>query len=340
MTQHTPAIHKSRGFKFYLAAAGLILLLIGLIASVRIGAADIHLSTIWQSFFFFDASMEKHLMVVTLRLPRAILALIVGSSLALAGALMQAMTRNPLASPQIFGINAGASLIVVFSIVFFPSLPAHALLYAAFLGATLGGMIVYAMASGGGMTPVKLALSGMAVHLFLSSLSEGLIMFNEHTTESVLYWLVGAVDGATWDDVKRIFPWFAGGLLGTIWLARPITIFVLGDELAKGMGQRTEWVRMAAGVLVIILAGSSVAIAGPIGFIGLVIPHITRKLVGEDYRAVLPFSALLGAILLVYADIASRFIAYPFESPVGIVTAMIGAPYFLYLARQGRRMMK
>lgn len=332
-----PNTIKSRGIKALYLTAGLLALLIGLMASISIGAADIQISTVLKSLFSFDGSKE-HLMVRTLRVPRALLAALVGASLAVAGALMQALTRNPLASPQIFGINAGASLVVVFSVVFFPSLGSAALVYSAFLGAALGGLIVYSMASGGGMTPVKLALAGMAVHFLLSSLTEGLIIFNEQTTESILYWLVGAVDGAAWLDVMNLLPWSLAGIAAALALSSSITILGLGDDVARGLGQRTGWVRLAAGTIVILLAGASVAVAGPISFIGLIIPHIARRLVGEDYRSVLPFSAVLGALLLVYADIASRYIAYPFESPVGIVTALIGAPFFLYLARNRRNM--
>lgn len=311
------------------------ILVIGLLGSIWFGMADISLVTAIKSIIFSENSKED-LIIRTLRLPRAIVGALIGANLAVAGALMQAITRNPLASPQVFGINAGASLVVVASVIFFPNISPTLLVYSAFMGAALGGIFVYSMGSSGGITPVKLALAGMVVHFFLSSLTEGLIIFNEKTTESVLYWLVGSIDGSTWQDVGLILPWTVIGLVTALSLAPAMTILGLGDDVAKGLGQRIELIRLAAGVTVIVLAGASVAVAGPIGFVGLIIPHIVRQLVGVDYRLVVPFSAIFGASLLVYADILARFIAYPFESPVGIVTALLGTPFFLYLARKGR----
>lgn len=162
-----------------------------------------------------------------------------------------------------------------------------------------------------------------------------MIIFNEQAKD-VLYWLVGSINGKTWAHVNMILPWSLFGLLVAAMFSRSVSILVLGENMAQGLGQRVYRIRILAGILVIILAGSSVAVAGPVGFVGLIIPHIVRRLVGGDYRRIIPFSALFGALLLVYADILARFIAYPFESPVGIVTAMIGAPFFLYLVKRGR----
>ncbi len=313
------------------------LLVLGILLSVVIGVADIKIQTVLESVLSFNQSKE-HLIVRTLRLPRAMLAVFVGANLAVAGALMQAITRNPLASPQVFGINAGASFTVVASIVLFPGLSSSSLVYFAFVGAAMGGMIVYSAGGLGGMTPVKLALAGMAVHLLLSSLTEGIMILHENSTQNVIFWLTGAIDGSDWEDIHTLFPWSIVGMIGAICLAGPITILGLGEDVAKGLGQKIALIRLLAGLVVIVLAGASVAVAGPIGFIGLIIPHIMRHWLGVDYRYVIPFSALFGAILLVYADVLSRFIAYPFESPVGIVTSLIGAPFFLYLVYQGRKL--
>lgn len=319
----------------FTAIIGSILLILGVILSISVGSANITAEIIFKSIFHWDESKEQ-VIVRTLRLPRAVIGVLVGANLAVAGALMQAITRNSLASPQVFGVNAGASFILVSSFVFFPNLPSSSLVYFAFIGAALGGIAVYSFASGGGMTHVKLALAGMAVHFFLSSLTQGMIIFNEQAKDA-LYWLVGAINGKSWTHVNIILPWSLTGLALSIVFAKSISILVLGESMAQGLGQKINRIRILAGALVIILAGSSVAVAGPIGFVGLIIPHISRKLVGGDYRSIIPFSALFGALLLVYADIFSRFIAYPFESPVGIVTAIIGAPFFLYLAKQGRQ---
>jgi ABC-type Fe3+-siderophore transport system permease subunit len=321
-----------------LATVSFSLLIIGLMASIYIGISEISFAQALQSLITFDDSKES-LIVRDLRLPRAIIAAIVGANLAVAGGLMQAVTRNPLASPQVFGVNAGASLVVVLFVVLIPNITPSMLVYLAFIGAALGGAVVYSLASSGsGMSPVKLALAGMAVHMFFTSIVETIILFHEHSTANVLYWLAGSVDGREWKHVKTILPWSVVGILLAIGMGKSMTILGLGEDVAKGLGQRVERIRLGAGALVIILAGVSVAVAGPIGFVGLIVPHIVRYMVGNDYKLILPFSALCGAILLVYADVLSRFIAYPFESPVGIVTALIGGPFFLYLARRGGKL--
>ncbi|QGQ45869.1 FecCD family ABC transporter permease [Metabacillus sediminilitoris] len=316
------------------AITAIILLISGIIISILVGAADINVAMVLKSFFEINPSKED-LIIQTLRLPRALIGALVGANLAVAGALMQAITRNSLASPQVFGVNAGASFFIVMAFAFFPNLSSTSLVFIAFIGAAVGGITVYSFASGGGMTHVKLALAGITVHLLLSSLTQSVIIFNEQAKD-VLYWLVGSINGKTWTHVHIILPWSLIGLLVALSFSRSISILVLGESTAKGLGQKVDRIRILAGILVIILAGSSVAVAGPVGFIGLIVPHIVRRLVGGDYRRIIPFSALFGALLLVYSDILARFIAYPFESPVGIVTALIGAPFFLYLARKGR----
>ncbi|MYL30692.1 iron chelate uptake ABC transporter family permease subunit [Halobacillus halophilus] len=316
---------------------GILLLLAGFTASLSIGAYSISFSEVFGLLFSPDGSKASSI-IETIRLPRAVTGVVIGMCLASAGGLMQAITNNPLASPQVFGVNAGASLMVVIGVVLFPGLGAGTLVYAAFLGAAAGGAAVYYMAStGGGMTPVKLALSGITIHLLLSSMIEGVVLFHETSTEDVLFWLAGGIDGRAWPDVQLLLPWAAVGLFGAVVIGKPLTTLGLGDDVAQGLGQKIGWIRGGAAILVVILAGISVAVAGPIGFIGLIIPNIIRKLLGPDYRILLPVSALYGAVLLTSADVLSRFISYPGEAPVGIVTALIGAPFFLYLAGRGGR---
>ena len=274
--------------------------------------------------------------MTTLRLPRLLLGLLLGANLAVAGALMQAVTRNPLASPQVFGVNAGASLFVVLALLLFPALGTANLVYFAFFGAMIGGLLVFSFASVRGMTSLKLALVGMAIHLLLTSLTKGLILFNDRIT-NVLYWLSGSISDSGWIEVRLILPWSIIGLILAFSLAKSLAIFQLGQDVAVGLGQNITRIRMLAAVAVVLLAGVTVAVAGAIGFIGLMVPHIVRRLVGEDYRYVLPISALCGGLLLTYADVLARFIAYPYESPVGIVTALLGAPFFLYLAKRQTR---
>ncbi|MDH2364020.1 FecCD family ABC transporter permease [Priestia megaterium] len=327
-------IKKQRARRYIIGFISVFLLIAGIFIHVSVGSSSIGITDVIKALFQPDNSKQTTV-IQTLRLPRAVLAALIGASLAVAGALMQAITRNSLASPQVFGVNAGASLAIVVATILFPELHSKTTVYFAFLGSALGGITVYLFAAGGKVTHIKLALAGMAVHLFLSSLTQGVIVLNEDATD-VLYWLVGSINGKNWSHVLILLPWSVFGLLAAFIMGRSISILVLGENMAIGLGEKVQWIRLVSGVIVIILAGSSVAVAGPIGFIGLMVPHIARKLVGGDYQRILPFSALLGGILLIYADILSRFIAYPFESPVGIVTALIGAPFFLYLARKGR----
>ncbi|ANY67645.1 iron-siderophore ABC transporter permease [Paenibacillus sp. BIHB 4019] len=313
---------------------GSLLLIIGLFTSIVIGVTDISAGSSIKSLFVWTGSKEQ-LIIQTLRLPRALVGGLVGAGLAVAGAIMQALTRNPLASPQVFGINAGASLAVVASVVLVSSATSIHLVYFAFAGAAFGGAIIYFCASAGGLTPVKLALAGMSIHFLLSSLTQGLILFDENATD-VLFWLAGSLNNSNWNAVQQLLPWSIIGLTTAILLSGSISILGLGDETSKSLGQRVALIRLAASAIVIILAGSAVSVTGPIGFIGLMVPHIVRKMVGQDYRVILPLSALFGAVVLTYADALARLLAYPFETPVGIVTALIGGPFFLYLARKER----
>ncbi|AKG05064.1 iron-siderophore ABC transporter permease [Salimicrobium jeotgali] len=314
--------------------AGLLLLTASVYFSLSIGAYTVSMSDLIGGVTG-GSSTEAAEVVRTLRLPRALVAVLIGAGLAVAGAIMQAMTNNPLASPQIFGVNAGGSLLVVLAVVLFPDFSPSEIVYFAFIGAALGGGLVFFTASSGGMTPVKLALAGITIHMFLTSLIESVVIFNETSTEDVLFWLAGGVDGTDWGDVQLLLVWVGSGLAAAMLLSPSFTIMSLGEEVARGLGQRVVWMRMAASLIVVLLAGAAVSIAGPIGFVGLIIPHIARKLVGTDYKIVLPVCALFGGILLSVSDVLSRFIAFPAESPVGIVTALIGAPFFLYLAQKG-----
>ncbi|ACB60869.1 transport system permease protein [Exiguobacterium sibiricum 255-15] len=312
----------------------LLIVLIGLSSylSLFLGVTTIRPLEAIREWSSGDLSKET-LVLTTLRLPRLVLGLILGANLAVAGALMQAVTRNPLASPQVFGVNAGASLFVILALLLFPALGTANLVYFAFFGAMIGGLLVFSFASVRGMTSLKLALVGMAIHLLLTSLTKGLILFNDRIT-NVLYWLSGSISDSGWLEVRLIVPWSIIGLILAFSLAKSLAIFQLGQDVAVGLGQNITRIRMLAAVAVVLLAGVTVAVAGAIGFIGLMVPHIVRRLVGEDYRYVLPVSALCGGLLLTSADVLARFIAYPYESPVGIVTALLGAPFFLYLAKR------
>ncbi|NJK64196.1 MAG: iron ABC transporter permease [Synechococcaceae cyanobacterium SM2_3_1] len=319
------------GFGLLLLA---VILALSLMASLALGAADISPASVWQALFFFDNSTE-HLIIRTVRLPRSLVALLVGAALGVAGAIMQGLTRNPLADPGILGINAGAALTVVGTVFFLGPASASLYTWSAFAGAGLAAVAVYGLGSLGrsGLTPLNLTIAGAALTAFLSSLTTALLLLSQRTLEEIRFWLAGSVAGRDLVLVGEIFPYVVLGMLAAILLSKQITILSLGDEVATGLGQKTLWIKTAAAAVVVVLAGSSVAAAGPIGFVGLVIPHIIRILVGVDYRWILPYSAVAGGILLLVSDIAARLLIRPQELPVGIMTALVGAPVFLYLAR-------
>lgn len=312
----------------------LLLLLLAMLTSVAFGAAQISAGDVWRALFAFDGS-TSHLIIRTLRVPRALIAALVGAALAVAGAVMQGLTRNPMADPGILGINAGAALGVVGAVFFLriTSLPYYALF--AFAGATVTAVAVYGLGSmgRGGPTPLKLTIAGAAITALLSSFTTGMLILNQRTLEEVRFWLAGSIAGRDLGLLMQAAPYMLAGLVLALILGRQITTLSLGEDTAKGLGQRTGWVKILSAIAVVLLAGGSVAIAGPIGFVGLVIPHVVRLFAGVDYRWILPYAALTGAIFLVISDVAARLILRPLELPVGIMTALIGGPFFIYLVR-------
>ncbi|MFS4465785.1 FecCD family ABC transporter permease [Staphylococcus haemolyticus] len=302
--------------------------------NLAIGSSEIHAKHIFE-YFFTSINNKQTFLIHNVRMPRMIGGLLIGGALALAGLLMQAITRNPLASPQIFGVNSGASFVIVLVTILIPSLGNYAT-YLAFLGAFIGGLTVYILSgSTKKITPIKLALAGMAIHLFFSSLTQGIIILNEDSNTTVMFWLVGSLNGLKWTAVLSVMPWLILSLIITMLLGRQLTIMGLGDDIAKGLGQKTQLIRIVIGILVIVLAGASVSIAGPIGFIGLIVPHIVKRYISKDYFLMVPLTFLIGADLLLLSDMLSRLITFPYESPVGIVTSFVGAIYFLLITLKG-----
>ncbi|ASA21191.1 FecCD family ABC transporter permease [Paenibacillus donghaensis] len=329
---------RSRSRKLAGLAAGMILLAVMMLSSILFGLQQFGIQELWQAYAAFDGSNE-HLILTTTRVPRTLIAAAVGASLAVAGTLMQALTRNPLASPSLFGVNSGASLFIVIGIVAFgPSLTLGSMIWIAFAGAAMTSMLVYALGAGGrrGFEPVRLTLAGAAVAAFASSVTSGLILINKQSLESALFWMIGSVSGRKLEHLLIVAPYMAAGLLLSLLLSGALNVMALGEESARGLGQRMLLLRAWTALAVVLLAGSAVAAAGPIAFVGLVIPHLCRSLVGNNHRWLLPYCALTGALLLVSADLASRFVLMPKEIPVGVATALIGVPFLIYIARRGR----
>lgn len=320
---------------YFILGFGWIFIILAVAGSIQLGASNINYTTVWKSLFFYDANNPAHVIIHELRLPRAIAALCVGAGLAVSGSVMQGMTRNPLASPSILGVTSGSLFLMAIAYAFFPGISYRSLIFVSFAGAGLGAALVFSITalSRGGNTTVKLALAGSAVTSLLSALSTAIgLRFN--ISKDLSYWYAGGVSGVQSSQLKYVIPAIIAGIIIAVAISRAVTILSLGEEIAKGIGQNTVFVYIAGIVAVLLLTGAAVSIAGMIGFVGLVIPHITRFLVGSDYSLIIPCSAILGALLLIIADDAAKMINAPFETPVGAVTAIIGVPFFLYLARK------
>lgn len=275
---------------------------------------------------------------VVVRIPRTLLALVAGAALGLAGAIMQGVTRNPLADPGILGVNMGASLAVVVGVAWFDMASAQAYIWTAIAGAGFTATFVYLIGAlgRGGATPLKLALAGAATSVAFSSLVIAVVLPRADIAGGIHSWQIGGVGGATFDRLSHVVPFLAVGFVISLLSARKLNLLALGDELAAGLGERVATARAVAALGAILLCGAITAVCGPIGFLGLVVPHLCRLLVGVDHRWLLPFSALGGACLLLAADIAGRIVARPAEIDVGIVTAFVGAPFFIWIVRRQR----
>lgn len=313
---------------------GTIALIICLIYSITLGARDIPLRIILESFTRFDHSFD-HLVIQTVRLPRSLMAIAVGAALAVSGAVMQGLTRNPLAETGILGIESGGALAVVITLFVFGSSSLTVYAGVAFLGAAIAAISVYALGTlgRGGATPLNLTVAGAALSAFIFSIKTSILIVSQRTLDEIRFWLAGSLAGRDLDLFLQVLPFLLGGLLLAFLLSRQITTLSLGEDIAKSLGQQTAWIKVLSAISIVLLAGSSVAIAGPVGFVGLVVPHIVRFFIKTDYRWILPYSAVLGAILLLVADIAARVLLKPQEIPVGVMTAIIGAPVFVYLAK-------
>jgi iron complex transport system permease protein len=316
---------------------GLGVLAATVLLSLGVGSVEIPWRTAVAALTDFDGSNE-HLIVRSLRLPRTVIGLGVGSSLAVAGVALQAVTRNALASPTIFGINAGASFAITTAVYVLGVVTPSMYVWFAFAGALVVSVLVYAIAAvgRGGATPMKLALAGAVMTALLGSWISALLVFNQRTLEEVRFWLAGSLSGRDLGVFVQVVPFMVVGLVALLAMSRQFNTMALGEQVATGLGQNTTRVRVVATVAVVLLAGASVAAAGPIGFVGLAVPHAVRTIVGSDHRWLLPYSAILGPVLLLLSDVLGRIVMRPGEIQVGIVTAIVGAPVLVHLVRQRR----
>ncbi len=305
-------------------------------ASVGYGSKPIPLGTVWDAIWNYDASLNDHLIVRSLRVPRTGLGLVVGAALGVAGAVMQGVTRNPLADPGILGIEAGAALAVVIGIYSFGLASLTGYVWFAFAGAAVASAVVYALGSlgRGGATPVKLALAGAAMASLLGSFTSAILLLDVATLDQFRFWVVGSLAGRDNTIAVAVLPFLAVGFVLALGSARQLNVLALGQDMARSLGQRVQLARLNAALAVIVLSGAATAACGPIGFVGLTIPHVARAICGPDYRWILPWSVVLAPVLLLGADILGRIVARPGELQVGIVTALIGAPFFVALVRR------
>ena len=306
------------------------------LASIAYGAKPMALGMVWDGLWSYDPTVDDHLIIRTLRIPRTELGLLVGFALGLAGGVMQGVTRNPLADPGILGIEAGASLAVVIGIYALRIGSFSGYVWLAFLGAAAASVVVYLLGSvgRGGATPVKLALAGAALSALLGSITTSILLLDVATLDQFRFWVVGSLAGRDAGIVADVVPFLAVGAVLALLSARSLNTLALGDDVARSLGQRVGLARATSAVAVIVLAGGATAAAGPIGFVGLTVPHVARAICGPDYRWILPWSAVLAPTLLLGADVGGRLIARPGEVQVGILTAIIGAPFFVALVRR------
>ncbi|MBO6922470.1 MAG: iron ABC transporter permease [Roseicyclus sp.] len=317
----------------YALALALLALVFGW--HISVGAKAIPLGTVAEALLTYDNTTFDHVVIRDLRLPRAAIAVMVGAALAVAGALMQGVTRNPLADPGLLGLLAGASFAVVILHGFLGiGGPGVIPLFAA-LGALAGAVIVWgiAISAPGGATPLTLVLAGAAVTAFLGALISMAHLIDEDSFENLRVWLTGTLAGRRTETALWALPWTLAGLAVAFGAARQVTVLAMGEEAATGLGVDVHKLQAAILFAVVALTASAVAVAGPLAFVGLVIPHVVRFFVGHDYRAVVPWSALAGAIYMLVADIAARLVLAPVEISTGLVTAILGAPVFVWLVR-------
>lgn len=322
--------------------AGLVLLVVlvgaAALASIAVGTRTIGLGEVWRSLFDAGLSTEEAVIVRQLRVPRTVLGLMVGAALGIAGALMQGHTRNPLGDPGLLGVTAGASLAVVVAIAGFGITSPSGYVWFAFVGSLAGAVLVYAIggAGRGGATPVTLALAGAALSALLYALVRTVLVADEQTLDSFRFWVVGALAGRGADVAVQVAPFLALGLLLALANSPALNLLGLGEDVARGLGQRIWLARLVGLLAITLLCGAATAACGPIAFVGLVVPHAVRAVTGPDHRWLVPCSGLAGAALLLVADVIGRVVVRPGELQVGIVLALIGAPFFIALVRRRR----
>ncbi|MEW8986068.1 MAG: iron ABC transporter permease, partial [Bacillus sp. (in: firmicutes)] len=309
--------------------------LIMFVMAMIFGAADISFKDVWQALST-NATGEKLSIIREIRLPREIAAIFVGAALAVAGAIMQGLTRNPLADPGILGLTAGANATLAITIAFIPTINYFGITIACFFGAALGTLLVFGIGAlnKGGFSPIRIVLAGTAVSTFLYAVAEGVGIYFK-ISKNVSMWTAGGMIGTSWTQLKIIVPFITIGIIIAIMFSKQLTVLSLNEEVAIGLGQNIAKIKIILFITIILLAGAAVALVGNMVFIGLMIPHIVRSIVGTDYRYIIPMAAIVGATFMLFADTLGRTINAPFETPVTAIVVTMGLPFFLLIVRKG-----
>lgn len=325
---------RSKPFIYKLIVATIVLILM-FVAAILFGAANTTLKDIWLAIAT-NESTEATSVIRDIRLPREIGAIFVGAALAVAGAIMQGITRNPLADPGLLGLTAGANAMLAIIITFFPAINYFGIMIACFIGSFIGASMVFGIGAmnKGGLSPFRIVLAGAAISAFLYAVEQGIGIYFK-VSKDVSMWTAGGLIGTTWTQLKIIVPFIVLGIFIAMIFSRQLTILSLNEEIAIGLGQKVAVIKTILFVIIIILAGTAVALVGNIAFIGLMIPHIVRASVGTDYRYIIPMSAITGATFMLFADTIARTINAPYETPVIAIVAMLGLPFFLFIVRKG-----
>lgn len=305
------------------------------IVACSFGAADTTIKDVWQALTS-DVKNDATLMLQEIRFPRGVAAIFVGAALAVSGAIMQGLTRNPLAEPGLLGLTAGANAALALTIAFIPSTNYFGITIACFIGAAVGTIMVFGIGAlkKGGFSPLRIVLAGAAVSAFLYAIAEGVGIYFK-ISKNVSMWTAGGMIGTTWGQLQIIVPFIVIGILISLFFSRQLTILSLNEEVAVGLGQKTAQIKTILFIVIILLAGASVALVGNMTFIGLMIPHMVRAMVGTDYRYIIPMSAIIGSTFMLFADTLGRTINAPFETPVTAIVVTIGLPFFLIIIRKG-----
>ncbi|HWI49964.1 MAG TPA: iron ABC transporter permease [Rummeliibacillus sp.] len=315
---------------------GFILLVIFFTIAMAFGAADTTLKEVWLAIVAQGKISETVTMIREIRLPREIGAIFIGAALSVAGAIMQGMTRNPLADPGILGLTAGANAALAFAMALLPSLSYFGIMTSCFIGAAIGAFLVFgiSMVQRGGFSPFRLVLAGTAVSVFLYAIADGIGLIFK-VSKDVSMWTSGGLVGTSFDQLQIVIPTILIGIFIAILLSRQLTVLSLSEEVAVGLGQHTLLVKILLFIVIIVLVGTSVALVGNLAFIGLMVPHMVRAFVGTDYRHVIPMTAIFGACLMLLADTVGRTINAPYETPLAAIIAILGLPFFLVIVRKG-----